>query len=157
MHMCEGVRSGAVKLSALTIFVALAASTVAMSLSAQVAAGGVQPGRVKRGDSVFTVRVYQSVVERELKARLDSLRTVLDREPISSVDREQLRAETEQLVRMLSDMARYGAELRARMMTDGGAHVTTVIARGLAQGGPAGGLRVFERAAPRGWIGIVAE
>ena len=157
MHMCEGVRSGAVKLSALTI-VALAASAVATPLAAQaVAAGSVQPSRAKRADSVFTLRVFQGTMERQLKARLDSLRIVLDREPISSIEREQLRAETEQLVRVLSDMSRAGAEISARIMASGGAHVATVIARGVAEGGPAEGLRRFQIAAPRGWIGIVAE
>jgi len=160
MRMSEGVRWGAVKLPALAIpvviAVALAASIGVLPLGAQVAAGSVQPSRVNR-DSVFTVRVFQGTVERQLKARLDSLRLMLDREPMSSADREHLRTESERLVRTLSELSRIGAEIRARIMTDDGSHMATVIARGLAEGGPAEGLRRYQAAAPRGWIGIVAE
>ena len=156
MHTSERVRWRAVKLPALAIFAALAASIGVLPLGAQVAAGAVQPSRAKR-DSVFTVRVFQGTVERQLKSRLDSLRLVLDREPMSSVDREQLRAESERLVRTLSELSRMGAEISARIMTDDGSHISTVIARGFAAGGPAEGLRRYQAAAPRGWIGIVAE
>jgi C-terminal processing protease CtpA/Prc len=96
-------------------------------------------------------------MERRMRARLDSLRVVLDREPISSAEREQLRAESEHLVRVLSELSRFGTELQARIIADGSSHVTTLIQRGLAEGGFAEGLRRFEVAAPRGWIGIVAE
>jgi membrane-associated protease RseP (regulator of RpoE activity) len=157
MHMSEGVRSGAVKLPTLAILMALVASIGVMPLDAQVAAGGVQPSRAKRVDSVFTLRVFQGTLERQLKSRLDSLRLVLDREPMSSGDREQLRAESERLVRTLSELSRMGAEISARLMTDDGSQVMTVIARGMAAGGHAEGLRRFQAAAPRGWIGIVAE
>jgi serine protease Do len=154
MDMRDVLPLGAKRLPTLVVLAAIG-SMFGAPVTAQ--RGSAQAGARPKGDSVVTIRVVPGSLERRLRARVDSLRVVLDREPIASADREQLRAETEQLMKVLSELSRTTVEFNARVASEIGAHVTTVIARGMAEGGIAEGLRRFQIAAPRGWIGIVAE
>jgi S1-C subfamily serine protease len=155
MDMRDVLRSGALKLPAFTAMAIVAATVVAAPVMAQ-SSPPAQPARVKR-DSLVMLRVAPGTLERRLMFQIDSLRVILDREPLESADREKLRAETERLFRAFAELARANAELGAQVAAGVGAHVSTVIAQAMAQGGPAAGFRRFEVAAPRGWIGIVAE
>jgi S1-C subfamily serine protease len=156
MHMRDMLRSGAKRLPTLAMAAATMGSVVVAPLAAQTGGGGAGPTRVRR-DSTFVIRVMPGEGERRLKLRLDSLRSALDREPLASTERAQLRAEVEQLVVVMSQLSRASTNFGARVGTDIGLNVSAAIARAMAEGGAAEGLRRLQLAMPRGWIGILAE
>src|SRR5436190_6693061 len=125
-----------------------AATLTAASLIAQ------QPARTKR-DTAFVIRIMRPGVEDQLLVRLDSLRRVLDLEPLGSADRAQLKFEAEKLVSALNELARTSRESGARVGALSGLNIKGAFAQ--AFGGQGEGLSQFRAFAPRGWIGITAE
>jgi membrane-associated protease RseP (regulator of RpoE activity) len=151
MHMRDVFQWGAERLPRQA-----AAGVAALILAAPLAAQVATPAGVRR-DSVVMLRLRPSAdLERKLKARLDSLRIMLEREPVTSSDRAQLRQETEQLLMELSELSRANAEIAARFATEFGARAGEAVGRVMLQVGP-GERRAFQVAMPRGWIGILAD
>jgi C-terminal processing protease CtpA/Prc len=89
-------------------------------------------------------------------ARLDSLRVMLEREPVTSADRDSLRMETERLFTVLSQLSRANVEFNARIAAEVG-RTAGAVTRMLVETGPSEGFRQFRLAVPRGWIGILAD
>ena len=151
MHMRDVFRWGAERLPR-HVAAGVAALVLAAPVRAQVVTAA--PAQVKR-DSV-TVRLGMAELERRLKARLDSLRVTLEREPVTSSDREKLNREAAGIVFFLSDLSRLNTEFGARMVTEMRANAGQAVGRMLVQVGPSE-RRMFQIPALRGWIGILAD
>src|ERR1051325_5947536 len=85
-------------------------SLLALAIAFATPAGGQAPVRARADTASFIVKILRSAEEAGILARFDSLRRMLDNEPLNSADREKLRAEIEQLLRPLIEKDRVRAE-----------------------------------------------